>query len=123
MDEFPRTTRSRRRSRSRRHSGRRSRSHSPRESLAGGNNSQDNNLKQPQFIPIPVPYYQPPIPTQASSSQPATQPLNVPSNSNINNPPMTYVIQPPKQQFMEESVQQQAVRMSNIVHRKIDHLI
>ena len=121
MEELSRTGRSRRRSR--RHSSHRSRSHSPRDSLAGGNNSQDNNLKQPQFIPIPVPYYQPPIQTQPSSSQPTTQPLNVPSNSNTNNQPMTYVIQPSKQQFMEELVQQPAVRISTIVRRRIEHLI
>lgn len=105
MEDFSRASRSRRRSRSRRHSDHRSRSHSPRESLAGGNNSQDNHLKQPQFIPIPVPYYQPPMQPQASSSQPPSQSLNMPSTSNNNNQPMAYVLQPSKQQLMDELVQ------------------
>jgi hypothetical protein len=106
MDEVSRVSRSRRRSR--RHSNHRSRSHSPRESSSGGNNSQENNLKQPQFIPIPIPYYQPPMHPQPSSSQPTTQALNASSNNNNNsntNQPMSYVIQPPKQQFIEEIIQ------------------
>src|SRR5690242_18089052 len=102
MDELPRMSRSHRRSRSCRHSSHRSRSHSPRESTLGGNNSQDNNTKQPQFIPIPVPYYQPSAqPLPPSSSQPTTQVPNASSNNNTNssNQPMSYIIQQPKQQF------------------------
>ena len=112
MEDFSRTSRSRRRSRSRRHSEHRSRSHSPRESLAAGNNSQDNHLKQPQFIPIPVPYYQPPMQPQASSSQPPPQSLNIPSTSNNNNQPMTYVLQPSKQQQLMDEFVQSPVRPS-----------
>lgn len=111
MEDFSRTSRSRRRSRSRRHSDHRSRSHSPRDSSAGGNNSQDNHLKQPQFIPIPVPYYQPPLQPQTSSSQPHT-----PATSNNNNQPMTYVLQPSKQQ---QELVQSPVRPTYISYRKI----
>jgi hypothetical protein len=63
-------------------------------------------MKQPQFIPIPVPYYQPPA---QPPSQPSTQTSNTSSNNNINNnnnnQPMTYVIQQPKQRFVEEIIQ------------------
>jgi hypothetical protein len=113
MEDMSRMSRTRRRSRSRRHSSHRSRSHSPRESSSGGNNSQDNNVKQPQFIPIPVPYYQAPTQSQQISSQPTTQTSNITSNNNNNNnhnhnhnQPMSYIIQPPKQQFVEEFIPQ-----------------
>ena len=100
MENQSRTSRTHRRSRSRRHSSHRSRSRSPRDSSAGGNNNQDTTLKQPQFIPIPVPYYQP-TPTQPST----TQISNHSTNTTTNSQPMSYVIQPPKQQFIEEFIQ------------------
>ena len=59
-DYQPRVNRSRRRSPSR---SRRSRSRSPQE-----------NPKAPQFIPIPVPYYQPQTQAQTTAAAPPTNP-------------------------------------------------
>lgn len=109
MEDLSRTSRSRRRSRSRRHSSHRSRSRSPRDSSSGGNNNnnnQDNTSKQPQFIPIPVPYYQPPPAQPQTVNQPSTaQTSNLLPNSTNNTQPVSYIIQPPKQQFIEEFIQ------------------
>ncbi|CAF3326545.1 unnamed protein product [Rotaria sp. Silwood1] len=112
MEELSRMSGSRRHSRSRRHSSHRSRSRSPRENSSTGNNAQDNNIKQPQFIPIPVPYYQPPTQPPQPQPQPTVQTLNTTSNNNNhnhnnnnNNQPISYFIQPPKQQFIEEMFQ------------------
>lgn len=109
MEDLSRTSRSRRRSRSRRHSSHRSRSRSPRDSSSGGNNNnnnQDNTLKQPQFIPIPVPYYQPPPAQPQTVNQPSTaQTSNLLPNSTNNTQPVSYIIQPPKQHFIEEFIQ------------------
>ncbi|CAF2865463.1 unnamed protein product [Rotaria sp. Silwood2] len=111
MDELTRMSGSRRHSRSCRHSSHRSRSRSPRENSSTGNNTQDNNAKQPQFIPIPVPYYQPPTQLpQPPPIQSTAQTLNTTSNNNSNNnnnhnQPMSYIIQQPKQQFIEEIIQ------------------
>jgi hypothetical protein len=93
MDDLSRTSRSRHRSRSRsrRHSDHRSSSHSPRESTTNA----DNNPKQTQFFPVPVPYYQP-------TPQPAQPPL---ISSNNHNPPMSYLMPQVKQQFIEENIQ------------------
>jgi len=120
MEEMSRTSRSGRRSRSCRHSSHRSRSHSPRENSSYGNNSHDNNTKQPQFIPIPIPYYQPPTQSQQLSSQPTTQTSNMISNNNTTQP-MSYVIQPSKQQFIEELIQptvKNIIFLFNLIEKK-----
>lgn len=90
MDE-PRTTRSRRRARShsRRHSNRCSRSYSSRESSP----MPDHNPKPTQFVPAPMPYYQPKI-----QSTPMT-------SNNVNSQPISYMIPQVKQQFVEEKPQ------------------
>ena len=119
-------TRSRRRSRSRRHSGHRSRSHSPRDNQSSANNSQDNNTnKQTQFIPIPIPYYQP-----QPSAQPATATVPQSSAAPAANPtsnvtqPMSYVLQQPKPQYLEELVQSTVRKpFEPVSHRSIDRSV
>jgi hypothetical protein len=119
MEELGGMNRSRRhsRSRSRRYSGHRSRSHSPPENPSDTRTSQEKTNKQTQFIPIPIPYYQPPPPPPPppppSSSLPATAATvpsqNTLSNSNLFgnglNQPISYILQQPKPQFMEEFIQ------------------
>ncbi len=90
MDDLPRISRSRRRSR--RYSSHRSRSYSPHESPT----ITDTKQKQTQFIPISVPYYQP----QAQQSQPASI---MPTNNNSQ--PISYIVPQAKQQFIEENNQ------------------
>ncbi|CAF2054051.1 unnamed protein product [Rotaria magnacalcarata] len=126
MDEASRASGSRRHSRSYRRSSRRSRTRSPHENETNGNNNNqnNNNNKQPQFIPIPIPYYHPPMQQQQQQqqqqqppiSQPMTQTFNTlpNNNTNINNQPVSYIIQPPKQQFMEEFIQPK-VKPSNML--------
>jgi hypothetical protein len=90
MDELSYPNRSRRRSRSR--SRHRSRSRSPHESTI----ATEHNQRQTQYIPIPVPYYQP----QAHSSQPAPM-----TSSNTKSQPVSYLIPQAKQQFINENNQ------------------
>lgn len=112
MDDFMGTIRSRRRSRSRPHSGCRSRSHSPRDRHSLSSSAQDNAAnKTTQFIPIPVPYF---TPTQASTTQNipnsgvgASSMNNMNSNTNVQNTTQTvpYIIQQTRPQYVEEAVQ------------------
>ncbi|CAF1063247.1 unnamed protein product [Rotaria sordida] len=99
MDDLSRTNRSsRRRPRIRRQSSHRSRSNSPDESTI----IDDNNQKQTQFIPIPIPYYQP----QQTASTSQTTKLQTPMISSNNNPSsISYIVPQSKQQYMEETVQ------------------
>lgn len=89
MDEYPRSHRSHRRSR------RRSRSYSSPSSI-----TEVNTSKQPQFIPVPVPYYQPQGQTQTVS--------------NTNSKPMSYVVPQQKQQFLDET-NQTAPTFANLI--------
>jgi len=89
MDDLPRMSRSRRRSRSRRYSSHRSRSYSSDESPI----NTDTKHKQTQFIPITVPYYQP-----QSQSAPIM-------STNNNSQPISYMVPQAKQQFIEENNQ------------------
>ena len=100
MDELSRTSRSRHRSRSRscRHSSHRSRSYSPRDSTI----ADDNTKKQPQFIPIPVPYYQPQPPTAAQQRTTTHTPT---ASSNNNTQPISYIMPQAKPQYIEENIQ------------------
>ncbi|CAF1122715.1 unnamed protein product [Rotaria sp. Silwood1] len=98
MDELSRMGRSHRRSRSRRQSSHRSRSNSPDESTVIDDN---NNQKQTQFIPIPVPYYHP---QQVPSSQ--TTKMQIPiASTNNNQPAISYIVPQPKQQYVEDTIQ------------------
>lgn len=104
MDELPRGSRSRRRShsRSRRQSDHRSRSNSPDASSTGG----DNNQKQTQFIPIPVPYYHPQQ-MPATQTTPATQQskTQAPTTMLNNNPStMSYMV-PQTKQYNDDNLQ------------------
>ncbi|CAF2803347.1 unnamed protein product [Rotaria sp. Silwood2] len=97
MDDVSRSSRSRRRSRSRRQSGHRSRSNSPDESTV----IEDNNPKQTQFIPIPVPYYHP---QQVPSSQTTKMQAPVVSTNN-NQQGISYIVPQTKQQYIEDTIQ------------------
>ncbi|CAF1112212.1 unnamed protein product [Adineta ricciae] len=100
FDECPHVSRSRHRShsRSRHHSRNRSRSYSPQESTA----PVDSTPKATQFVPIPVPYYQPQsqVPPPA---KPSTQ-TSAMASSNTSQP-MSYVLPQNNQQFIEGSSQ------------------